>query len=127
MIVRSDGLDAVTEVTRVAHSRGQGAGLTLVRCRLLTGRTHQIRVHLQAEGLPIVGDPVYRGEVPSRLRDTPLGMRLLGFPRQALHASLLQFVHPVSGATVCVEAPLPPDMAMLLAEVGLAASGRLPA
>ena len=70
----------------------------LLRVRLETGRTHQIRVHLDAIGLPVLGDSVYG--VP----DPALG-------RQFLHATRLTFTHPFSGERVDVESPLPPDLA----------------
>jgi len=76
----------------------------LLRVRLETGRTHQIRVHLAAIGLPVVGDPVYG--VP----DPALG-------RQFLHAARLAFTHPFSGERVEVESPLPPDLAEYLGEL----------
>jgi 23S rRNA pseudouridine1911/1915/1917 synthase len=80
---------------------------TLLRCRLETGRTHQIRVHLTSIGHPLVGDPVYgsRGIVA----------HAVAFGRQALHAERLGLRHPVSGAAVNWTSPLPADMAALLA------------
>jgi 23S rRNA pseudouridine1911/1915/1917 synthase len=77
---------------------------TLLRCTLETGRTHQIRVHLAAIGHPLVGDPAYG---PGRAAGVP------AFPRQALHAWLLGFDHPVSGKAMRFESPFPPDMAAL--------------
>jgi 23S rRNA pseudouridine1911/1915/1917 synthase len=74
------------------------ASTSLLRVRLETGRTHQIRVHLQAIGHPICGDPEY---------GTP-GLR--GLERQFLHATRLSFEHPVTGAPVEVHSPLPPDL-----------------
>lgn len=71
---------------------------TLVRVWLETGRTHQIRVHFQAIGHPVVGDPVYRGTMD------------FGLERQFLHASLLRFDHPVTGAEIAVSASLPDDL-----------------
>ena len=85
----------------------------LVECRLETGRTHQVRVHLGSIGHPLVGDPVY-GRTPPRLR--PL-LRQLGFARQALHAAVLGFVHPIDGARMRFESPLPDDMTQLLVEL----------
>jgi 23S rRNA pseudouridine1911/1915/1917 synthase len=120
MIVRADGVDALTDIWRLASGRGPARGLTLVGCRLLTGRTHQIRVHLRAEGLPIVGDPVYGEDGWRRIADETLAMRLRTFGRQALHARHLAFQHPVTGARISIDAPLPPDLAMLLAAAGLA-------
>ena len=81
---------------------------TLLECSLDTGRTHQIRVHLQSIGHPLVGDPVYRagrGAAPGPLAS---------FKRQALHAYRLGLVHPVSGAALQWEAPLPADLRALL-------------
>ncbi|HEU4975418.1 MAG TPA: RluA family pseudouridine synthase [Baekduia sp.] len=75
---------------------------SLLRVRLETGRTHQIRVHLQAIGHPVAGDPEY---------GTP---GLLGLERQFLHAALLAFTHPVTGEPVAVESPLPADLAAAL-------------
>jgi 23S rRNA pseudouridine1911/1915/1917 synthase len=80
---------------------------TLVECRLETGRTHQIRVHMASIGHPLVGDPVY-GKTKS---GDPW---LDAFPRQALHAWRLALVHPVSGIAKQWEAPLPADFAALL-------------
>ncbi len=77
----------------------------LVECRLETGRTHQIRVHLQHLGHPVIGDPVYR-------RGARAG---LAFARQALHAAELELIHPRSGKTKAWSAPLPADMKKLLA------------
>lgn len=119
MIVRDDGLDAVTDISRVSASMGTARGLTLVRCRLLTGRTHQIRVHLQADGLPIVGDPVYGDEGWRRVRDASLAAVLRACTRQALHASTLRFMHPVTGRVLTIEAPLPPDLTGLLAAASM--------
>ena len=96
-------------------------GLTLLRCRLVTGRTHQIRVHLAAAALPVVGDPTYgRARFP-RVRDAGLSRRLQEFPRQALHAERIAFRHPATGDLVEVVAPLPDDFSGLLAAVEAAA------
>ncbi len=88
----------------------QGA-VSLAECRLATGRTHQIRVHLAMVGHPIVGDPVYLRRVPAVARLLPVGLRglLLDFPRQALHAAVLGFTHPRTGALLRFETPPPPD------------------
>src|SRR5258706_5239319 len=71
---------------------------TLLRVRLQTGRTHQIRVHLQAIGHPVCGDPEY-GEAG-----------LLGLRRQFLHATHLGFEHPITGVALSRDSPLPPDL-----------------
>jgi 23S rRNA pseudouridine1911/1915/1917 synthase len=93
--------------------------LTLLRCRLMTGRMHQIRVHLSALGWPIVGDQKY-GD-PRRAEHAPPELRdmLNAFPRQALHAWRLRFRHPVTQANVAVEAPPPPDLDALARACGL--------
>jgi 23S rRNA pseudouridine1911/1915/1917 synthase len=77
-------------------------GLTLLRVRLETGRTHQVRVHLASAGLPVAGDPVYGGGRKVT--------RSLGLERQALHAARLGFEHPVSGERMSFESPLPADL-----------------
>jgi len=92
-------------------------GLTLLRCRLVTGRTHQIRVHLAASGLPIVGDPVYGRPRYPRVADEGLRRRLAGFPRQALHAERVEFHHPETQELVEIVAPRPPDIAGLIAAI----------
>jgi len=93
------------------------AALALLECRLATGRTHQIRVHLAAKGHPVVGDPVYLRRIPAAAKALPESMRriLLDFPRQALHATRLGFAHPRTGAALEFTTPPPPDMAALLA------------
>ncbi|MEM7488209.1 MAG: RluA family pseudouridine synthase [Pseudomonadota bacterium] len=97
-------------------------GAALVACRLETGRTHQIRVHMRHVGHALVGDPVYGGG--RRLSGIhPAADAVSGFPRQALHAETLGFVHPVSGDTLRFEAPLPGDMAELLGALRGAAGG----
>ncbi|MEO0031162.1 MAG: hypothetical protein RIS94_920 [Pseudomonadota bacterium] len=85
----------------------------LVECRLETGRTHQVRVHLASIGHALLGDPVY-GRTPSRLRPV---LSRLHFRRQALHAAELGFVHPISGETVHFCSPTPADMAELIEEL----------
>ncbi|MGA8031430.1 MAG: 23S rRNA pseudouridine(1911/1915/1917) synthase RluD [Casimicrobiaceae bacterium] len=79
---------------------------TLVRCRLETGRTHQIRVHLAAIGHPLVGDPAYGGRRPAP--DVP------AFARQALHATRLELDHPATGRRLRFDSPLPADLAGLI-------------
>jgi len=86
------------------------ADCALVECRLETGRTHQVRVHLASIGHSLVGDPVY-GRVNPRLRTI---LRILDFHRQALHAAVLGFVHPVTGDRLRFESGLPSDMEELI-------------
>lgn len=87
-------------------------GCTLLRCSLETGRTHQIRVHMQALGHPLVGDPVYGGK-PGKA-PVEIARLIAGFPRQALHAQRLACTHPQHGGHMQWEAPLPCDMDGLL-------------
>lgn len=89
------GQPSITRYERLAVSRP--ADLSLVRCRLITGRTHQIRVHLAAKGWPILGDSTYGGKDPR-------------ISRQALHAWRLAFDHPRTGERIDVTAPVPADM-----------------
>jgi 23S rRNA pseudouridine1911/1915/1917 synthase len=86
----------------------------LIECRLETGRTHQVRVHLASIGHALVGDPAY-ARTPAALR--PI-LKQLGFQRQALHAAVLGFVHPVTGERLRFESPLPADMRELIDECG---------
>lgn len=112
MAVREDGRDAVTHYRLRERFRAH----TALECRLETGRTHQIRVHMAHIKYPIVGDPLYGG--PLRLpkgASEELIAALRGFKRQALHAETLEFAHPVTGEPIRVTAPLPADMVALLA------------
>lgn len=85
-------------------------GAAQVECRLETGRTHQIRVHMASIGHALLGDAVY-GRTPGKL--VPL-LKDLAFERQALHAATLGFVHPVTQEKLCFESPLPADMVALI-------------
>ena len=115
----SKGAVSVTRFERLAEVAARKAGLALVRCRLVTGRTHQIRAHLAARGWPLVGDPTYSEPRWMRVADTDLAETLRAFPRQALHAWQLSFAHPVTSVRVNVEAPVPADMRALLGACGL--------
>jgi 23S rRNA pseudouridine1911/1915/1917 synthase len=108
------GAPSVTRFERLAQASAPRAGVALLKCGLLTGRTHQIRVHLAAWGWPIVGDPVYGEPRWSRIGDAKLSEVLRTFPRQALHAWRLAFVHPVTLERTIVEAPVPEDMRGLM-------------
>ncbi|MEG3792108.1 23S rRNA pseudouridine(1911/1915/1917) synthase RluD [Lysobacter sp. CCNWLW3] len=111
MAVREDGRDAVTHYRLRERFRAH----TLLECRLETGRTHQIRVHMAHLKHPIVGDPLYGGPLKlPRGATAELVDALRGFRRQALHAETLEFVHPVSGEPVRCSAPMPADMRALI-------------
>jgi len=103
-----------TDVPRAARTHFEleraFAGWSLLRVTLETGRTHQIRVHLQAIGHPVAGDPEYGGA------------GRLGLDRQFLHAARLAFAHPVTGAAVDVASPLPPDLRAVLERLDAEAS-----
>ena len=91
--------------------------MALLRCRLVTGRTHQIRVHLAAAGLPIVGDPVYGRARFDRVRDADVKRALTEFPRQALHAERLGLRHPATNEEMEIVAPIPADLGALIARL----------
>jgi 23S rRNA pseudouridine1911/1915/1917 synthase len=97
-VVRPDGAPSVTTFERLDYD--ETSDRSLLRCRLLTGRRHQIRVHLAARGWPIVGDGVY-------------GQPLAGFPRHALHARRLAFTHPRDGRTLTICAATPKEFVSL--------------
>ena len=99
-------------VTRYKVERAFRDRAALIECRLLTGRTHQIRVHLAERGHPLIGDPVYGGR-PAR-RFTAENAVIARFPRQALHARHLGFSHPATGETLDFDSDLPADMKSLL-------------
>ena len=84
---------------------------TLLECKLDTGRTHQIRVHLASIGHPLLGDPVYGR------RDTALAAEIAQLKRQALHAQRLELEHPVSGRRLAWLSPLPRDLERVLASL----------
>jgi 23S rRNA pseudouridine1911/1915/1917 synthase len=116
---RSDARHAVTHY-QVLETFGRGAdgpAASLVECRLETGRTHQIRVHMAHIGHPLVGDRDYGGAFRTKANRLPDAVRnaVNAFPRQALHAAMLAFAHPATGKLMRFEAPLPADMAALAA------------
>jgi 23S rRNA pseudouridine1911/1915/1917 synthase len=109
----------------IAGSRGKHAvthyrtlqtleSATYLECKLETGRTHQVRVHLASIGHPLLGDPVY-GRSPPAIRAV---LARIGFARQALHAARLGFVHPVTAERLGFCSMLPVDMRELIVELG---------
>ncbi|MFC3657614.1 23S rRNA pseudouridine(1911/1915/1917) synthase RluD [Xanthomonas hyacinthi] len=112
MAVREDGRDAVTHYRLRERFRAH----TALECRLETGRTHQIRVHMAHLKHPIIGDPLYGGalKLPKGATEALIA-ELRGFKRQALHAETLEFKHPTSGEPVRASAAVPADLQRLLA------------
>lgn len=106
-----DGKPAVTRYTTVATGHVDERPVSLLACRLESGRTHQIRVHLTAIGHPVVGDTVYGPR--------PAIAAALGLDRPALHAGRLAFTHPVTGEVIDLAEPLPEDLAAALRRAGL--------
>ncbi|MGA9423239.1 MAG: 23S rRNA pseudouridine(1911/1915/1917) synthase RluD, partial [Rhodanobacteraceae bacterium] len=109
--VRDDGREAVTHY----RVRERYRALTRIECRLETGRTHQIRVHLAHIRHPLVGDPQYGGLRLPKGATPVLTEAMRNFSHQALHAERLEFVHPASGEAIAFEAERPSDMEALIA------------
>ncbi len=114
-VVDAKGRRAVTRV-RVLERFGSPTSAALVECRLETGRTHQIRVHMAYAGHALIGDPTYGGrrKVSARSLGAEAAQLAMGFSRQALHAATLGFVHPGTQETLTFTSTLPEDMAGLL-------------
>ena len=112
-VVNRNGKDAVTNY-RIIYPAGGAAAL--LSCRLETGRTHQIRVHLAHIGHPLIGDPVYLRRRPATAKalEDPARTLALDFPRQALHAETLGFSHPITGQRLRFSAAPPADFQTLL-------------
>ena len=115
----ASGTPSLTLFERIARVPAPRVGLSLLRCRLATGRTHQIRVHLAARGWPIVGDPTYGEPRWSQIVDPALVAALCAFRRQALHAWRVAFTHPVTRDRLRLEAPVAQDLQGLLTASGL--------
>jgi 23S rRNA pseudouridine1911/1915/1917 synthase len=115
-VLRSGGREAVT-LYDVERAFGPPARRLAARvaCRLKTGRTHQIRVHLASRGAPVLGDPLYGSGPPAPA--VRAAIEAAGLKRQALHAAVLGFRHPISGEALRFESPLPEDMARLQAQL----------
>ncbi|WP_432770104.1 MAG: RluA family pseudouridine synthase [Sphingopyxis sp.] len=106
VVAEGRGKHAITHYRTLEALRGAA----LVECRLETGRTHQVRVHMAHIGHPLVGDPVY-GRVKKPLSEV---LKAQGFARQALHAAHLGFIHPLTGNNIALDSELPPDMRELI-------------
>ncbi|RUW65149.1 RluA family pseudouridine synthase, partial [Mesorhizobium sp. M4B.F.Ca.ET.049.02.1.2] len=116
---RDDARHAVTHfsvIERFGERQKDLATASLVECRLETGRTHQIRVHMAHIGHPVVGDPDYGQAFRTKANRLPEPLKgaVNAFPRQALHAWLLEFRHPATHLTMRFEAPIPRDMEELV-------------
>ena len=108
------GRHAVTRA-RMIEAFGAPPSAMLVECRLETGRTHQIRVHMAHAGLGLIGDPVYGGARRASVKSLGAAAQAISdFRRQALHAAHLGFDHPVTGDPLAFDSPLPPDIQALL-------------
>ncbi len=118
--VRKDGREAITHYRVRRRYGAEGWDISELECRLETGRTHQIRVHMTHIGHPLIGDHIYApGFVTkvNRLQEEPKAA-VLNLNRQALHAAELGFAHPASGEEMLFESPLPDDLAALQAALG---------
>ena len=111
-VLRAGGRNAITHYTVEARYGPPSKPLAgHVACRLETGRTHQIRVHLASKGAPVLGDPLYgSGPVSTPVREA---IEAAGLKRQALHAAVLGFIHPITRERLRFQTPLPADMAEL--------------
>ena len=114
-VLFNGGRHAVTRA-RVIETFGTPATVALMECWLETGRTHQIRVHMAHTGHGLIGDPTYGGrrKLPAKALSEQALAQVSAFSRQALHAAILGFEHPVSGESHRFEAPLPDDMTNLI-------------
>ena len=117
-VVRRGGKPAATRYT-VLRSLADGQA-SLVECRLLSGRTHQIRVHMAAHGHPLLGDPLYGGGGKARLKalPEPAQRAVKALQRQALHAKTLGFQHPATGDAARFDSVLPRDIEQIITILG---------
>jgi 23S rRNA pseudouridine1911/1915/1917 synthase len=114
-VVKSVGKEAITHFQRLARL----GAMSLVRLKLETGRTHQIRVHMAHIGFSLLGDPLYGRQLPRLVDLEDDAMKLIThFPRQALHAEQLSLRHPRSGEICTWQSPWPDDLAELVHALG---------
>ena len=115
------GKHAITHYTVVDPLQSPNGSFpaSVIECVLETGRTHQIRVHMSHMGHSLLGDPVYGRNTPTRMADLTETARdmVKSFPRQALHAKVLGFTHPITGETIRCESPRPQDMQDLITAI----------
>jgi 23S rRNA pseudouridine1911/1915/1917 synthase len=117
-VLARGGKPAITRYRCLEVFTGAGPqGVCLTECTLLTGRTHQIRVHMAHRGWPLVGDPVYGRPIRPSARASSAVQALVAFPRQALHAVGLTFIHPTSQEKMTFQSSLPDDFSCLLAHL----------
>ncbi|HMA28831.1 MAG TPA: RluA family pseudouridine synthase [Thermoanaerobaculia bacterium] len=124
---KAGGRPSTTFYEVLSESSGSLSGLALLKCTLVTGRTHQIRVHLKALDLPVVGDPTYGSPRWKGIKDEALRELCREFPRQALHAWRLTLRHPATGEKMTFTAPVPDDIEGLLEAAGLSPADRISA
>ena len=110
-MVKTGGRPAKTEAAVI--NVWPRADICEMRCTLLTGRTHQIRVHLSAHGFPVVSDPLYGRGKEAKIKPGPLLSYLRGRAGQCLHAEVLELPHPITGEPMKFRAPLPADLTEL--------------
>jgi len=117
--VRRDGRSAITHFKSETRYSGEGWHIARVQCRLETGRTHQIRVHMAHVGHPVIGDPTYAAGFATKAQCLPEKLKLVvqSLTRQALHATQLGFSHPQSKEELVFSTPLPNDLALLEARL----------
>lgn len=122
VVANSSGKEAVTHVTNLQTIEFGGQEVSLVVCKLETGRTHQIRVHMESIGFPLLNDPVYKKKVPNKSFDLIKQSQtaLENLPGQALHAAVLGFKHPLTSSELIFSVKPSIGFSQLMDEVGIA-------